>query len=74
MGASSMAHDITERLRMRAELEEARDAALSALEAKSQFLANTSHELRTPLTSIIGMNELLLRSDLDDSQQRMARR
>jgi signal transduction histidine kinase len=69
-----MAHDITERLRMRAELEEARDAALSALEAKSQFLANTSHELRTPLTSIIGMNELLLRSDLDDSQQRMARR
>jgi two-component system sensor histidine kinase/response regulator len=63
---------ITVRQRMRAELEDARDAALSALQAKSQFLANTSHELRTPLTSIIGMNELLLRSDLDDGQRRMA--
>jgi two-component system sensor histidine kinase/response regulator len=71
-GAASLAHDITERLQMRADLEEARDAALRALQAKSQFLANTSHELRTPLTSIIGMNELLMRTDLDRDQQTMA--
>lgn len=57
---------------MRADLEEARDTALRALQAKSQFLANTSHELRTPLTSIIGMNALLLRTDLDIDQRRMA--
>ncbi len=72
IGASSLAHDITERLQMRADLEEARDAALRALQAKSQFLANTSHELRTPLTSVIGMNALLLRTDLDRDQRIMA--
>lgn len=64
--------DISERQQLRVELEEARDAALRALQAKSQFLANTSHELRTPLTSIIGMNELLLRTDLDRDQRMMA--
>jgi two-component system sensor histidine kinase/response regulator len=72
IGTSSLAYDITERLQMRADLEEARDTALRALEAKSQFLANTSHELRTPLTSIIGMNALLLRTDLDSDQRTMA--
>ncbi|HET7722270.1 MAG TPA: PAS domain S-box protein [Acidimicrobiales bacterium] len=72
IGTSSLAYDITERLQMRADLEEARDAARRALQAKSQFLANTSHELRTPLTSIIGMNALLLRTDLDDDQRTMA--
>lgn len=72
IGASSLAYDITERLQMRADLEDARDAALRALQAKSQFLANTSHELRTPLTSIIGWNALLLRTDLDSDQRTMA--
>lgn len=72
IGIATLAHDITERLRLREEVEAARDEALSALRAKSQFLANTSHELRTPLTSIIGMTELLLRTDLDGDQQKMA--
>lgn len=72
IGVASLEHDITERLQMRADLEDARDAALSALQAKSQFLANTSHELRTPLTSIIGMNELLLCTELDTKQRMMA--
>ena len=72
LGVSSLAHDISERQRLRADLEEARDAALNALRAKSQFLANTSHELRTPLTAIIGMNDLLLRTALDPDQRKMA--
>lgn len=71
-GATAMDGILTELLRMRAELEEAREAALRAMEAKYQFLTNTSHELRTPLTSIIGMNELLLRTDLHRDQRRMA--
>ena len=41
------------------ELEEARDVALEATEAKSRFLANMSHELRTPLNAVIGFSELL---------------
>ena len=41
------------------ELTEARIAAESASEAKSNFIANLSHELRTPLNAIIGFGELL---------------
>jgi PAS domain S-box-containing protein len=36
----------------------ARDAALAASRAKSDFIANVSHELRTPLQSILGFSEI----------------
>jgi PAS domain S-box-containing protein len=36
----------------------ARDLALQASQAKSEFIANVSHELRTPLQSILGFSEL----------------
>lgn len=36
--------------------------------AKSDFLATMGHEIRTPMTGVLGMTELLLRSDLDQSQ------
>lgn len=36
----------------------ARDAALEASRAKSDFIANISHELRTPLQSILGFSEI----------------
>jgi signal transduction histidine kinase len=41
-------------------LKTARDEALSASRAKSEFLANASHELRTPLNAIIGFSEFLI--------------
>ncbi|MDY0870838.1 hybrid sensor histidine kinase/response regulator [Dongia rigui] len=46
---------------------EQREAALSAAQAKSRFLANVSHELRTPLNAIVGFSELSLRA-IDDQR------
>jgi PAS domain S-box-containing protein len=51
--------DITERKRAMIELQQAKDAADQANEAKGTFLANVSHELRTPLTSVLGFARII---------------
>jgi len=55
--------DVTERNRLRRELEEERMERQRGLELeriRANFLASVSHELRTPLNSIIGFSDLLL--------------
>ncbi len=64
-----MRDEIEVRRRVEAELRKAEKTAARASQAKSDFLATLSHEVRTPLTSIVGLNDLLAKTDLDELQQ-----
>lgn len=50
------------------ELEKARQEAVSATKAKSEFLSNMSHDIRTPMNAIVGMTAIAT-ANIDDKQQ-----
>jgi signal transduction histidine kinase/ActR/RegA family two-component response regulator len=51
------------------ELQAARDAAVNAMEAKTNFLSTVSHELRTPLYAVTGLTHLLLEENPSEAQK-----
>ncbi|MGH7865653.1 MAG: PAS domain S-box protein, partial [Candidatus Binataceae bacterium] len=64
--------DISVLKQTQAELVEAREAALAASRAKSEFLSSMSHEIRTPLNSILGMADLLAETEMTAEQRHFA--
>ena len=60
--------DVSSQYQLMTDLEEARVKADAANEAKSSFLSNMSHEIRTPMNAIVGMTEILMRSELPSQE------
>ncbi|WDF57065.1 hybrid sensor histidine kinase/response regulator [Mucilaginibacter sp. KACC 22063] len=63
--------DITNQKNFQSDLIRSKEIAEYARKVKERFLANMSHELRTPVNGIMGITDMLSKSDLNAQQQNM---
>ena len=69
-GYLCIATDISKLKEMEASLIREKQKAVAANKSKSEFLANMSHEIRTPLNGVIGFTDLLMKTDLNETQRK----
>jgi signal transduction histidine kinase/CheY-like chemotaxis protein len=50
------------------ELNETKTSLIETQKFRDQFMANMSHEIRTPMNAIVGLTNLLIKSDLNEQQ------
>lgn len=68
-GYGMLISDVHEQHLLMEELMQAKERAESANEAKSAFMSTMSHEIRTPMNAIVGMTDIVLRSELPDREK-----
>ncbi len=68
-GIMIFTQNIASIIKQREELKVAKLLAEEASVAKSEFLANMSHEIRTPLNGVVGFTDLVLKTQLNETQQ-----
>jgi len=71
-GFTSIRTEITQQKENMKNLAIAKELAEVASVSKADFLANMSHEIRTPMNGVIGMTNLLLDSELNQEQNKLA--
>ena len=65
--------DITQRKKIEESAMQERRVARQTIHAQTAFLATISHEIRTPLNSVMGLNQVLEASPLNEDQQHWVR-
>lgn len=65
VGQAIILSDITSEAKLMEQLVDEKEKAQSANIAKSLFMSNMSHEIRTPMNAIVGMSEILMRTDME---------